>query len=487
MTSAFVPFHQHYHHHQQSSTDSVSPPTPPLPSPPLYSSHSPTAAATKLPSLFEPRTTTRDRRDDNAIFDTTPPPSTSLALRPMVMPTKTNTMLHPTASSPFGFSLPPLQNVISSTMGIPEHALCSPPEETEELASTSSPSVSSSSDDSGSRKGSIASLLNSDPELRLGNDHHQQCHQPSAFPPLSLKRGSYQDESARPKKRKCNDTSTRRTSTNMRGGSDDDSSRANKGLRHFSKQVCDKVAEKGVTTYNEVADELALDIRANMDNEKRSFDQKNIRRRVYDALNVFMAMDIIAKDKKQIKWLGIPSYFGENLKHQQNQQNSSDVEMERYLELQKLVDQEERRQAHLLSSMDQTRGLIQDKLAQHLQLCNLVWRNQHSQHNQFLSSQDKISLPFFIIASEDDAHIQVASDGLSAEISQASSDAMDEQMVFEDADVLRCLGLNRLSREQLAAWLPDPSWQSLLSSRPSMCDDSIYIRSSADMVSATSS
>ncbi|KAJ8658365.1 hypothetical protein O0I10_006050 [Lichtheimia ornata] len=486
MTSAFVPFHQHYHQHP--SNDSVSPPTPPLPSPPLYSSHSPTAAATKLPSLFEPRTTTRDRRDDNAIFDTTPPPS--LALRPMVMPTKTTTMLHhPTASPPFGFSLPPLQNVISSaTMGAPEHALCSPPEETEELVSASSPSVSSSSDGSGSRKGSIASLLNSDPELRLGNDQHHQCHQPSAFPPLSLKRGSCQDEAAtRPKKRKCNDAPTRRTTSTLRGGSDDDSSRANKGLRHFSKQVCDKVAEKGVTTYNEVADELALDIRANMDNEKRSFDQKNIRRRVYDALNVFMAMDIIAKDKKQIKWLGIPSYFGGNHNHQQNQTSPSDVEMERYLELQKLVDQEERRQAHLLSSMDHTRGLIQDKLAQHLQLCNLVWRNQHSQHHQFLSSQDKISLPFFIIASQDDAHIQVANDGLSAEISQASSDAMDEQMVFEDADVLRCLGLNRLSREQLAAWLPDPSWQSLLSSRPSMCDDSIYIRSSADMVSATSS
>lgn len=76
---------------------------------------------------------------------------------------------------------------------------------------------------------------------------------------------------------------------------------------------------------------------------------------------------------------------------------------------------------------------------------------------------------------------------LSAEISQTSSDAMDEQMVFEDADVLRCLGFNRLSKEQLAAWLPDPSWQSLLSSRSSMYDDSIYIRSSADMVSATSS
>lgn len=54
-----------------------------------------------------------------------------------------------------------------------------------------------------------------------------------------------------------------------------------------------------------------------------------------------MAMDIIAKDKKQIKWLGIPSYFGGNHNHQQNQTSPSDVEMERYLELQKLVDQEE--------------------------------------------------------------------------------------------------------------------------------------------------
>nr|CAG8475128.1 2131_t:CDS:2 [Entrophospora candida] len=73
--------------------------------------------------------------------------------------------------------------------------------------------------------------------------------------------------------------------------------RQNKGLRHFSKQVCDKVELKGVTTYNEVADELAEDFAAQMQD---IVDQKNIRRRVYDALNVLMAMDIIAKDKKEI-------------------------------------------------------------------------------------------------------------------------------------------------------------------------------------------
>lgn len=39
----------------------------------------------------------------------------------------------------------------------------------------------------------------------------------------------------------------------------------------------------------------------------QAYDQKNIRRRVYDALNVLMAMNIISKEKKEIKWIGLPS------------------------------------------------------------------------------------------------------------------------------------------------------------------------------------
>ena len=35
-------------------------------------------------------------------------------------------------------------------------------------------------------------------------------------------------------------------------------------------------------------------------------DEKNIRRRVYDALNVLMAMNIIKKQKKTILWVGLP-------------------------------------------------------------------------------------------------------------------------------------------------------------------------------------
>lgn len=39
---------------------------------------------------------------------------------------------------------------------------------------------------------------------------------------------------------------------------------------------------------------------------KKNHDDKNIRRRVYDALNVLMAMDIITKEKKEITWRGLP-------------------------------------------------------------------------------------------------------------------------------------------------------------------------------------
>lgn len=39
-----------------------------------------------------------------------------------------------------------------------------------------------------------------------------------------------------------------------------------KGLRHFSMKVCEKVQKKGITTYNEVADELVAEFSSAADN-----------------------------------------------------------------------------------------------------------------------------------------------------------------------------------------------------------------------------
>ncbi|KAG7014893.1 Transcription factor-like protein DPB [Cucurbita argyrosperma subsp. argyrosperma] len=86
--------------------------------------------------------------------------------------------------------------------------------------------------------------------------------------------------------------------------------KSGRGLRQFSMKVCEKVESKGRTNYNEVADELVAEF-ADPGNglaspDQQQYDEKNIRRRVYDALNVLMAMDIISKDKKEIQWKGLP-------------------------------------------------------------------------------------------------------------------------------------------------------------------------------------
>ena len=70
--------------------------------------------------------------------------------------------------------------------------------------------------------------------------------------------------------------------------------------------MCDKVREKGRTTYTEVANEIV----AETVSQTGDFDEKNIRRRVYDALNVLMALNIVHKEKNKertISWVGLPT------------------------------------------------------------------------------------------------------------------------------------------------------------------------------------
>lgn len=104
-------------------------------------------------------------------------------------------------------------------------------------------------------------------------------------------------------------------------------------------RVCQKVKEKGTTSYNEVADELVLEESEDAGESLNvSCDQKNIRRRVYDALNVLMAMNIISKEKKEIKWLGLPTSSVQECEEIeiQNQQTRKRIE-EKQQQLRELV------------------------------------------------------------------------------------------------------------------------------------------------------
>jgi hypothetical protein len=93
--------------------------------------------------------------------------------------------------------------------------------------------------------------------------------------------------------------------TPMKGFSFDKSpSRKHKGLRVISISVRDIVSLKRTTTYKEVADLLIQELElGNLVEAKEQFkEEKNVRRRVYDALNVLVAAGVVSKTGKNVQW-----------------------------------------------------------------------------------------------------------------------------------------------------------------------------------------
>uniref|UniRef100_A0A452YAY9 E2F/DP family winged-helix DNA-binding domain-containing protein n=1 Tax=Aegilops tauschii subsp. strangulata TaxID=200361 RepID=A0A452YAY9_AEGTS len=167
--------------------------------------------------------------------------------------------------------------------------------------------------------------------------------------------------------------------------------KGNRGLRQFSMKVCEKVEGKGRTTYNEVADELVAefaDPNSNIgspdpDNPNtQQYDEKNIRRRVYDALNVLMAMDIISKDKKEIQWKGLP------------RTSLSDI------------DKLKTEVIGLKGRIDKKSAYLQELQDQYVGLQNLVERNE-----QLYGSGDApsggVALPFILVQTRPHATVEV--------------------------------------------------------------------------------
>ena len=174
--------------------------------------------------------------------------------------------------------------------------------------------------------------------------------------------------------------------------------KANKGLRHFSLKVCQKVEEKDVTTYNEVADELVKEFAASVltNPVDQAYDEKNIRRRVYDALNVLMAMNIITKEKKQISWKGLPSNYEREL-----------ANFEKQVETRRL-------------SIARKRQHLREILQQQVALRHLIERNRQQQAASNgaaggggaaaaaddADGKHQIQLPFIIVSAPSDTVIQ---------------------------------------------------------------------------------
>jgi len=151
-----------------------------------------------------------------------------------------------------------------------------------------------------------------------------------------------------------------------------------------------KYKKKKITSYNEVADELVAEFqRMQTDQLATPIDQKNIRRRVYDALNVLMAMGIITKDKKMIKWNGLPN----------TKDNKLEIEE---LELEKMqrTERVKKKNEHL-----------QELIMQYEGQKNLITRNLEIEVAH--ANSQKITLPFIMIQTKKHTQIvcEMAEDG----------------------------------------------------------------------------
>ncbi|ETN21145.1 hypothetical protein PPTG_01422 [Phytophthora nicotianae INRA-310] len=243
----------------------------------------------------------------------------------------------------------------------------------------------------------------------------------------------------------------------------------NKGLRHFSMKVCQKVEEKHVTSYNEVADELVREFVTMRPNDA-VYDEKNIRRRVYDALNVLMAMDIISKERKEIRWKGLPS----NLQHDTEMllvcfqplvhSGGSNINL-----LVCVLWQAERNER--MKSVEQKKQHLQDLLVQQVAMKNLLKRNADRKRKEsenptsatIVRDEGRVFLPFIAVNTSKDTVIQ-------CEMSEDRQDIFFNFSapfeIHDDADILQKLNLHKVPYAELKQMVPDK----LLSYLPAECE-----------------
>jgi len=196
------------------------------------------------------------------------------------------------------------------------------------------------------------------------------------------------------------------------------SEKGGKGLRHFSMKVCEKVQAKGSTSYNEVADELVnelTDPRCTSPTDQQ-YDQKNIRRRVYDALNVLMAMNIISKEKKEIRWLGLPT-------NSIQEANGLEIDKSKRMERIKAKTQQ-----------------LQDLLLQQIAFKNLVERNKDREKREGPPPPNSaIQLPFIIVNTSKKTVIDCSISNDKMEYLFNFDDTFE---IHDDMEVLKRMGLS---------------------------------------------
>ena len=160
----------------------------------------------------------------------------------------------------------------------------------------------------------------------------------------------------------------------------------------------------------------------------QSYEGKNIRRRVYDILNVLIAMDIVSRDKKEIKWRGLPSNAERDLEMLQRE-----------------------RQA-VCKSIEEKQEHLQELLMQQVALKNLIKRNAALEKSAPVAEEQRIPLPFIVINTNKDTIVE-------CEMAENQTDIFfnfnNTFEIHDDNEILKRMKLQSVPPGELKEYVPE--------------------------------
>jgi transcription factor Dp-1 len=212
------------------------------------------------------------------------------------------------------------------------------------------------------------------------------------------------------------------------------------GLKHFTLRLCELIEKKQRCTYTVISDALLSDLKNDYLNGvlEVPVEEKNVRRRVYDALNVLDAIGVVKKESsKVIQWIGWPRERNAAQQIHPHDTKSAQCAM---------VSRLQAKRSQLLQRVQQRLSSNQESAVKLFCLSNLILRNKDAPLPLLLVAQDKgiqtpnpFTVPFMMILAPPDAHTDVR---ISEDCRHAELDFNNAfYQVFDDMGVMQMMGL----------------------------------------------
>ncbi|OMJ73024.1 hypothetical protein SteCoe_28380 [Stentor coeruleus] len=197
--------------------------------------------------------------------------------------------------------------------------------------------------------------------------------------------------------------------------------RSARGLKHLTTLVKHLVCKHQPTSFKNVAVKL-IDELIVTDGPDRVKEEKNVRRRVYDAINVLIAAEVLERNGRNVSW--------------KEKWDSVEIDMRKN-------ETEKRRKR-----VEEKKKDLQIVLNKYLAIKHLINRNSRG-----LNYKPAISFPFIVVSTPDipknSMSIKVNSNATSLHLKLAKPISL-----FGDMDILLSLSLHKLSLSSLLQYLP---------------------------------